>query len=320
MKDLQVPAHDSVLVGTGTSDDAGIYRLSDDLALVQTVDFITPIVDDPFIYGQIAAANSLSDVYAMGGTPMTVMNVVGFPTDKFTLDILSKVLAGGMSKIKESGARLVGGHSVEDPEFKYGLSVTGTVHPEKFLANNTIREGDNLILTKQLGTGIISTAVKAGMFDETLLPPFIDSMKTLNKTASEVMLKYNVSACTDVTGFGLAGHASEMTGKGPLKITLFSQALSILEGVQDNAEMGLIPAGLYNNRSYIEHLFSRNDSVEQYYDDVVFDPQTSGGLLFAIHPDEADACLKELHQQGVPHAAIIGEVSQAVDEKRIVLV
>jgi selenide,water dikinase len=310
MTSLSVPAPEGVLVGTGTGDDAGVYRLSDTQALVQTVDFITPIVDDPHTYGRIAAANSLSDVYAMGGVPLTALNIVCFPTDTFTLSILSDVLSGGISKIEEAGVALLGGHSVEDPEMKYGLSVTGLVHPARILRNNTLREGDLLLLTKSLGTGIISTAVKAGMFDLALLAGATDSMATLNKTASEIMNEYDVSACTDVTGFGLAGHAAEMTGGGELSIRLFASGMPVLPGARDSAETGLIPAGMYNNREYLADRFSRLEGVEQLYEDIAFDPQTSGGLLFSIHPDRGEACLRELRDRGVEAAAIVGQVEK----------
>ncbi len=310
MTSLSVPAPDGVLVGTGTGDDAGVYRLSDTQALVQTVDFITPIVDDPYTYGQIAAANSLSDIYAMGGTPLTALNIVCFPTDKFSLAILSEILSGGISKIEEAGAALLGGHSVEDPEMKYGLSVTGLVHPARILRNNTPREGDLLVLTKGVGTGVISTAVKAGMFDLELLDESIQSMASLNRTASGVIEKYDVSACTDVTGFGLAGHAAEMTGEGESAIRLFASGIPVLSGARESAETGLIPAGMYNNLKYLAHRFQRLENVEQFYEDIAFDPQTSGGLLCSIHPDQGEACLRELHDRGVDKAAIVGQVER----------
>ena len=308
MNGMVIPSDSNVIVGSGDKDDAGVYRIDDNIALVQTLDFITPICDDPYEFGRIAACNSLSDVYAMGGKPLTAMNIVAFPTKKFSLDILSKILEGGQSAIDESGAKLLGGHSVDDPELKYGLSVTGSVHPDKVLRNNSVLEGDVIILTKPLGTGIIATAIKADMAEKEHEREFISSMATLNKTAAEVMLKYNVSACTDVTGFGLAGHLLEMLEGNELSIEIDSASIPLLSGVDEYASMGLNPGGLYRNRDYVSHRFSFNDNVEQIYSDVIFDPQTSGGLLISLPEKSALKLLDELKENGVNSSSIIGRI------------
>jgi len=308
MNQLVIPYDSNVIVGSDGKDDAGVYRVNDDLALVQTLDFITPVCDDPFTFGRIAGANSLSDVYAMGGKPVTAMNIISFPTQKFSLSIMQKILEGGLSVMREAGVQLLGGHSVEDNELKYGLSVTGYVHPLKVVRNNTIKSGDVLILTKPLGTGIISTALKADFADKSIIDEFLESMSTLNKTASEIMLKYNVSACTDITGFGLAGHLIEMTGDSAFTVNIDSKNLPLLDGALDNAAMGLIPGGLYRNRDYIGERCIIEDSVAQELADIIFDPQTSGGLIIAVPESEADLLLKEITDSGNRWARIIGKV------------
>lgn len=298
----------NVIVGMEGSDDAGVYRLTDDTALVQTLDFITPIVDDPFTFGRIAAANSLSDVYAMGGTPLTALNIVCFPVSLFSLDRLTEILQGGLSAIDEAGARLLGGHTVDDRELKYGLSVTGLVHPGKVLTNRGLRDGDRIILTKPLGTGIIATAVKADLAPEEIIGPFETSMAALNKSAADVMRDFPVRACTDVTGFGLGGHMKEMLGSDPLEIVIDSKALPVLSGALDLASQGMNPAGLYRNRDYAGELVSIAKGVPVELADVIFDPQTSGGLLIAIRSDRAEELLAALHGRGVTSAAVIARV------------
>ncbi len=311
MKNVPVTFGENVLVGFDTGDDAGVFKISDDLALVQSVDFFTPIVDDPFIFGQIAAANSLSDIYAMGGEPVTAMNIVAFPLKKFTLDILSEILRGGLDILNSAGVQLLGGHSIEDNELKYGLSVTGKIHPKKIIKNVGLKDGDALILTKALGTGIIGTAVKAQMIDDDVLTPFIKSMITLNRQAAQIMKQYDISACTDITGFGLAGHLMEMAGNDKIEIAIESRQLPILPGVKDCSETGLIPAGLYRNKEFAAHFCSIDKSVEQYIEDIIFDPQTSGGLLMGITHKKAARLLKELHSSGINDARIIGKISSA---------
>lgn len=307
MSGLNIPFDYNVIVGSGEKDDAGVYRISDDLALVQTLDFITPVCDDPFEFGRIAACNSLSDVYAMGGKALTAMNIVAFPVNKFSLDILSRILEGGLDVMKEAGVQLLGGHSIDDPELKYGLSVTGLVHPQKVLRNNTVKSGDSLVLTKGLGTGIIATAIKAGLADPVIINGFIKSMGTLNKYAADIMLKYNVSACTDVTGFGLAGHLLEMIEGSELSVAIISSSLPLLDGALENAAMGLIPGGLYRNRTYVGDRCIVDGNVKREIADVVFDPQTSGGLLISLPRNEAEQMLKEMEQSGIKNASIIGE-------------
>jgi selenide,water dikinase len=311
MSGLNIPFDSNVIVGSGEKDDAGVYRISDDLALVQTLDFITPVCDDPFEFGRIAACNSLSDVYAMGGKALTAMNIVAFPVNKFSLDVLSRILDGGLDVMKEAGVQLLGGHSIDDPELKYGLSVTGLVHPQKVLRNNSVKPGNSLVLTKGLGTGIIATAIKAGLADSVIVNGFIKSMGTLNKYAADIMLKYNVSACTDVTGFGLAGHLLEMIEGGELSVTIDSSSLPLLDGALENAAMGLIPGGLYRNKTYVGDRCVVADNVKREISDVVFDPQTSGGLLISLPRNEAVEMLKEMKQSGINSASIIGEAGMS---------
>jgi len=316
MNGLIIPFDNNVVVGSREKDDAGVYKISDDIALVQTLDFITPVCDDPFEFGRIAACNSLSDVYAMGGKPLTAMNIVAFPISKFSLDILSRILEGGLAVMKEAGVQLLGGHSIDDPELKYGLSVTGIVHPEKVLRNNTVKPGDSLVLTKPLGTGIISTAIKAGVADDKTAADFIKSMGTLNKYAAEIMLKYNISACTDVTGFGLAGHVLEMIEGNGFPVIINSKNLPLLDGALENAAMGLIPGGLYRNKSYVGDRCVIEDNVAREISDIVFDPQTSGGLLISLPGKEAELMVNEMRQTGIAYASIIGEVKMP-DRKSI---
>jgi len=308
MKDLPVSSDPHLLVGIETSDDAGIYKLSDDVALVQTLDFFTPIVDDPYHFGRIAAANALSDVYAMGGRPMTAMNIVCFPVTDMSKEILKEILRGGLEKIHEAGAVLVGGHSVDDQELKYGLSVTGIVHPEKFLTNQGAKAGDQLILTKPIGTGIIATAVKGKLASQKALEAMIEVCSTLNKKASEVMLKHEAHACTDVTGFGLGGHLLEMARGSHVEIAIHAEKIPIMPEAKEYALMGLIPAGSYATKHFCEHMVEIKPEVETVFTDLVFDPQTSGGLVISIGPDKAGACLKELKGEGSRSAAIIGEI------------
>lgn len=314
MKGIEVPYDKNLLVGFESSDDAGVYKISDDMALVQTVDFITPVVDDPYIYGQIAACNSLSDVYTMGGTPLTALNIVCFPTKRFSLDRLSATLEGGLSVLRKAKTQLLGGHSIDDNEFKYGLSVTGLVHPDKIIRNTGLKDGDVIILTKPLGTGIIATALKAGMADDAVLAPYINSMTMLNDIVPYLSGKYHIHACTDVTGFGLAGHMKEMIGKDAVMVTLDSKVLPVLPGAADNAETGFIPGGLYRNRDYIGGFCRIEDNVEQYLRDIIFDPQTSGGLLIAVSRRDSGDIIKEIRSAGAEEACIIGSVMESAEQ------
>ncbi len=293
------------------AEDAGVYRLSDDVAIIQTVDFFTPIVDDPYWFGQIAAANALSDVYAMGGKPLTAMNIVCFPVKTMAVSVLKDILAGGMDKIHEAGAALVGGHSVEDPELKYGLSVTGTIHPERVVMNSGGREGDRLILTKPLGTGIISTALKNGKAEQTAVSEAMKSMGTLNRKASELMQEAGVNACTDITGFGLLGHACEMIEGSESGMVIDSAAVPVLPQARELAKAGMLPGGLQRNRDFRQRMVKIEGKVPDELASILFDPQTSGGLLISLPGDKAEGLLKKLREAGIREAAIVGEVTGA---------
>jgi selenide,water dikinase len=307
--DLPAMSHPNLLLGLNSPDDAGVYKLSDSLAIIQTLDFFTPIVDDPYLFGQIAAANSLSDVYAKGGQPLTAMNIVCFPTNKMDLSVLKAILRGGAEKVLEAGALLVGGHSVEDEELKYGLSVTGTVPPDKLVTNAGARPGDHLILTKPLGTGIISTAIKAGMASEAVADEAARSMATLNRTASELMQATGVHAATDITGFGLVGHAGMIARNSRVGIRILTRQLPILPEVLSLASQGLCPGGLHRNREFYATSVTIDKGVSRELQDIVFDPQTSGGLLISLDKNKADILLRRLKESGISQAAVIGEVT-----------
>jgi selenide,water dikinase len=297
-------------VGRETSDDAGVYRLSDDLALVQTLDFITPVVNDPYDFGRIAAANSLSDVYAMGGRPVTAMNVVCFPVKTMDKQILKEILRGGLEKVHESGAALVGGHSVEDPEIKFGLSVTGLVHPQRVLTNAGVQAGDALVLTKPIGTGILATAMKASLISPSAEARAIEVMATLNRTAAEVMAHFPVHGCTDVTGFGLLGHALEMALGSGVTLHLESGSVPLLPEVLDLVQMGMVPAGSFSNRSFCSHQVHAASSVSAELLDILSDAQTSGGLIIALPAQRAPRLVEALQGRGVEDAAVIGHAVQ----------
>ena len=294
-----------LLVGTETSDDAAVYKISDELAMIQTLDFFTPVADDPYDFGQIAAANALSDVYAMGGEPKTALNIVAFPKDMDTA-ILGEILKGGADKVLEAGAVLAGGHTIQDDTPKYGLSVTGFVHPDKFWKNYGAQTGDKLILTKPLGAGIINTAIKADLVSERAREAVLKSMKTLNKYACEILKKYTIHACTDITGFGLGGHGTEMAAGSDKTLVIDSQALPIFPDVEEYASMGLIPGGAYRNREFAAKT-GYVSTAKLWLEDLVFDPQTSGGLLVAVPAEEADEILRELKELSLS-CAVIGEV------------
>jgi selenide,water dikinase len=306
-----VPRDPNVLVGFGTLDDAGVYRLNDHEALVQTVDFITPVVDDPFTYGEIAVANALSDVWAMGGRPITALNVAAFPA---TLDagILNAILRGGLSKYLEAGVALLGGHTVDDPEIKYGGSITGLIHPDRVLSNAGARAGDVLVLTKPLGVGVISTGIKQGAASEASMAAAVVSMRTLNKAACEIMLRYEVHACTDVTGFGLIGHLSHMTRESQVTAVLNAVAVPLIFGALDLRRLGIGPGGLERNRAYFGKSVTGESCAEEALVDLLYDPQTSGGLLAAVPGYNAEGFLQELVSCGLP-AGIIGEMRHPGD-------
>ena len=299
--------HDpNVLVGFDHADDAGVYLIAPDQALVQTVDFFTPIVDDPYTFGQIAATNSLSDVYAMGGKPLTALALVCFP-EKADLEILGQILAGGLSKMIEAGCTVIGGHSIRDEETKFGYSVTGTVHPKKVLANGGARPRDALLFTKAIGTGVISTAIKKGKAEPAWIDAAVRSMTTLNKQAAEVITggNFRVNAMTDVTGFGLIGHAREMVLASEVSIHLHTGKIPPIDGALDCVRAGYIPAGLKNNRDFAECLVEYDDAVPDDVRALLFDPQTAGGLL--ISTPDSGPLVRALHDAGV-EAVQIGEV------------
>ena len=289
-------------------DDAGVYKLTEDMAIIQTIDFFTPIVDDAYAFGQIAAANALSDVYAMGGKPLTAMNVVCFPSESLDISVLENILKGGLDKMREAGVTLVGGHSIDDTELKYGLSVTGIVHPKRMVTNSGAKAGDKLVLTKPLGTGIISTALKAGMVNEETATKVTECMATLNNKASELMQEVGVHACTDITGFGLLGHACQIAENSQVGIKIYFASVPFLPKAEEFGKMGLCPAGLYRNREFYSKMVEIVTQVPEHVQDILFDPQTSGGLLISLAPEAAQLLLDRLHEVGVPDATIIGEV------------
>ncbi|GAA0122037.1 selenide, water dikinase SelD [Clostridium faecium] len=307
--------NDNLIVGIETSDDAAVYKLSDDLAAIQTLDFFTPVVDDPYTFGQIAAANSLSDVYAMGGKPTVALNIVCFP-NCLNIDILGEILKGGADKVIEAGAVVIGGHTVSDDEPKYGLSVMGIVHPDKVLKNYGSKVGDVLILTKPLGSGILSTAIKADMASKEAYNEGVKVMSTLNKYAGEIIIDHYINACTDVTGFSIMGHSYEMASASNVTFKLYKDKLPIIEGVKDYAMMGLVPAGSYNNRNYLDGKYELRN-VELWMEDLLFDPQTSGGLLISTTKEESVKIMDKLNKLELK-SAIIGEVIDLQDKYIIV--
>ena len=304
---------ENLIVGIETSDDAAIYKVTDDIAMIQTVDFFTPIVDDPYMFGQIAAANSLSDVYAMGGEPKVALNIVGFPN---CLDpaILGDILAGGAAKVMEAGAVLVGGHSVQDDEPKYGLCVSGFVHPDKIFKNYGCKPGDILILTKQIGTGIVNTAIKAQMASDAAIAEAITVMSSLNKKGKEVIEKYPVTACTDITGFGLLGHCAEMASASEVTFELGVEGIAYLEDAISYAKMGLVPGGAYKNRQHSGKMVDFGN-VAEHYIDLLYDPQTSGGLLISVAPEYVADMMDDFEQKNMDtKVSIIGRVKEKSDK------
>lgn len=297
-----------VLRGIPTWDDAGVYQLSADLAIIQTVDFFTPIVDDPYTFGQIAAANALSDVYTMGGKPLTAMNIVCFPTKTLGIPVLKDILRGGADKLNEAGVALVGGHSVEDAELKYGLSVTGTINPKRLVTSSGAKPGDRVILTKPIGTGIIGTAIKFKLANETAVAKIVKSMSALNNRASEAMLEVGADASTDITGFGLVGHAARIAQNSRVGIRINAAAVPFFPGAEELAKRILLPAGLQRNREFYSGCVTIDPGIPQHRQDLLFDPQTSGGLLIFVNAAKAELLLEKLRQSGVEDATLIGEV------------
>lgn len=315
LEGIRVHTDPNLLVGFDKSDDASVYRVSEDLALVQTLDFFPPVVDDPYTFGQIAATNALSDVYAMGGEPKLALNILCIPAN-MPKDAVHDLLRGGYDKVYEAGALITGGHSILDDEPKYGLSVTGFVHPDRILTNSGAQEGDVLLFTKPLGIGILTTAHKADLLSEEGAALAKKLMTTLNKSARDCMVRFRTHACTDVTGFGMLGHLYEMAQGSGLTAELDTTAIDIIPEALSFAELGVLPEGMYRNRSFVEeHVDAGN--VPLAVQDVLYDPQTAGGLLMAVHPGDADRLLDML-KENVPSAQRIGTLVKQ-REKRIIL-
>jgi selenide,water dikinase len=303
----------NVLIGFDTADDAGVYKISPELALVQTVDFFTPIVDDPYTFGQIAAVNALSDVYAMGGRPLSSLAMVCFP-EKQDLEILGEILAGGLSKMVEAGCTVIGGHSIRDEEIKFGYAVTGSVHPNRILANGGAKAGDRLVLTKALGTGVISTAIKQGKAEPAWIAAVTQSMTTLNKLSAKAAAEIDgdVHGATDITGFGLVGHAREIALASNVSLRIDSAKIPMLPGAVESARLGCLPAGLKANREFAGCVVGFGSSVDEITQSLLFDPQTAGGLLFSISAQASDRFLSALQASG-GQAMLVGEVLPRTD-------
>ncbi len=302
-----------LLVGNETADDAGVYKISDTIALIQTVDYFTPIVDDPYMFGQIAAANALSDVYAMGGEPKTVLNIVGYPIKKLGVDTLAEILKGASDKVSEAGAVTVGGHSIDDQEPKFGLAVTGIVHPEKFWKNVGAKPGDALVLTKPIGVGIMTTGIKRGAVSQAQEQLVTETMAQLNKTAAQILSKYHPHAVTDVTGFGLLGHASEMARGSDVSFSLSLSAIPVLSGSVELAKNGVVPGGTKSNHKWLfEEVEYNGLSYEEQL--ILCDAVTSGGLLVSMNEKDAEQYVAELHDRDIHYAAKIGHVTERKDK------
>ena len=319
MKELPVPVDPNLLVGHNTADDAGVYKLTDEIALIQTVDFFTPIVDDPYTYGQIAAANALSDIYAMGGKPLTALNVVAFSTSIFPETVLVDILKGGGDKVTEAGAVTVGGHTITDDELKYGLAVSGIVHPDKIVRNSTARVGDKLVLTKPIGTGIITTALKSGknlgeVYDRVCL-----FMMSLNDKASIAMQTVGVNSCTDITGFGLIGHAMEMAKGNGVGLNIEAMSVPVFEEALDLIKEGHVPGGTRSNQVYLEPDVEIKGNYDSELITLLHDAQTSGGLLISVEEKKLKLLIEELKKRGIETIAVIGEVTKTHPSKIFII-
>ncbi len=308
LNDIPVFNDPRVIRGMESLDNAGVFQLSEDLAIIQTVDFFPPLVDDPFTFGQIAVANALSDVYTMGGKPITAMNLVCFPVETMDSSILRDVLRGGADKLIEAGAVLIGGHSIDDPVLKFGIAATGTVHPKQLLTNSAARPGDKVILTKALGSGITITAMKAGQVDDQTLAAVIKSMVTLNKKASALMAENGVHSATDITGFGFLGHTIQLANNSTVGIKINAASVPLFPKVLEFTAKGFCPGGLYRNRDFYSPSVKAAGDISADLLDVFHDPQTSGGLLMCVDPRQAEKLLEKLKESGISEAAIIGEV------------
>lgn len=296
----------NLLVGLEKPADAGIYKLTEEIALIQTVDYFTPIVDDPYTFGQVAVTNALSDIYAMGGKPLTAMNIVCFPKKDLKISVLKEIIRGGLDKMHEAGVLLLGGHTVDDLELKYGLAVTGIIHPKRIVTNANAKPGDKLILTKPLGTGIIATATKAGSAKKETVKKIVQSMTTLNERTAKIMLEIGVNACTDITGFGLLGHTYQLATNSNVGIKIYLDNVPIFPETKKFLKEGFVPAGLYANRDfYLPHI---ETSLPKESLDILFDPQTSGGLLISVPEKKSGKLLEKLFEQGISKASLVGEV------------
>lgn len=303
---------ENLIVGLDTSDDAAVYKLNDEQAMILTLDFFTPVVDDPFSFGQIAAANALSDIYAMGGTPIAALNIACFP-GCLPSEILAEILKGGAEKVREAGAIIAGGHTVEDDEPKYGLSVTGLVHPQRILTNAGVRPGDLLVLTKPLGIGILATAIKGDLVDKATYQKAVDIMSYLNKDAGQAMHKIGVSGCTDITGFGFLGHAREMAEASKVTLEIWTDFLPLIEESKEFAKLGIIPGGAYRNRDFLQDQVHFLKKIPQPIEDILYDPQTSGGLLIGVPESKVNLLLEELKKVNQTAYAVIGRVKERTD-------
>ena len=312
----KVNVDENLLVGIETSDDAAVYRINDEVALIQTLDFFTPVVDDPYTFGQIAATNSLSDVYAMGGDPKLAMNIICFPSC-LPPEVMAEILKGGHDKVTEAGAITIGGHTVEDDEPKYGLCASGFIHPKDVVTNSNAKVGDILVITKPIGIGIVNTAIKVDMADKEMYDEGVKIMVTLNKHAKDAMMLAKANACTDVTGFGLLGHSLEMAEGSDVTIELDSKEIPVVKGVYELAKMGLIPAGAYANKRFIGDKVVFNEDIEEAMKDILYDPQTSGGLLISVTADNLDILLEEL-KGNVTEYCVIGRVLEKQEHSIIV--
>jgi len=309
LEKLPVPDDPNVLVGTGTSDDAAIYRLPGGGAIVQTLDFFTPIVDDPADFGAIAAANAFSDIYAMGGSPLFALNIVGFPSNRLPLEVLHRILRGAMESAAEAGVSIIGGHTIDDTEPKYGLAVSGLIDPDHIITNAAAQVGDSLILTKPLGVGIMATAMKRGLTDEGAAARVVAIMRALNRTAAETMLRYSVNACTDITGFGLLGHLREMTKASGMDAEIWLDRLPIIPESWEMAAANIVPGGSLDNMQYVADSVDWSKEISRVAQIIMCDAQTSGGLLISAPPGDADRLLAALHERGIEESAIIGRMT-----------
>jgi selenide,water dikinase len=298
----------NLLVGTETSDDAGVYQLTEDLAIINTTDYFTPIVDDPYTFGEIAATNALSDVYSMGGIPKTALNVLYWPKDRLDLEILGEILRGGAEKVKEAGAVVVGGHTVDAPELMYGLAVTGVIHPNRVVRNFGAKPGDVLILTKRLGVGILTTGLKFNKLSDGALPRVIESMTRLNRSGSEIMQKFSVNACTDVTGYGLLGHSFEMASGNGVKLEILSKKVPYFDEAPTLVKKKIYTRAYRSNTKFLDGAVTFGSGVSEEMRHILMEAETSGGLLFALPESDADSALAALHERDCPEAAVIGRV------------